>query len=210
MQEKIDKINAGIVEMARITLEMWQLTHRAFMEHNLDLFSTILADENQLNDLEKQLTSQLVEMSRSISLSLGKKEEACIASYIEIVEDIEVIGDYCKDILERLEIKISEKLLFSEDAVSDYNILYLRTEEAMKTLYTALEKRELSSLKKIIDGLKDTEHLLEALQKNHHQRLIKGICSPLSGNMFINMLDFTALAYQQINKIARAFLKIKQ
>lgn len=205
MAERFAEIRCEILEMAKIVFEMWQLTHQAFMEHRLDLFTKILGHENRLNDLEKRLTLELTELGRNLKI---RDDQEKIPIYMEIVEDIEIIGDYCKDILERVEIKISEKLLFSDDAVNEYNLLYFKTEEAIRILITALEKKDFSLLKKIIDEVKNIEALVEELRKHHHQRLLKGICSPLAGNMFINMLDFTVLSYYQVNKISQALIKL--
>lgn len=204
--QDFESVKIRIAEMARQALEMWKLTHDAFMEHDLDILADVLARENTLNQFEKELTAQLVELGRC---SAQKSERDKMTRYADIVADIELVGDYCKDILERVEIKIQEKLLFSDDAVSEYNGLYKKTEEALVEIVKALEADNPGLIKEV---LKDEEHidkLVDKYRKHHNQRLIDGVCSPFACNMFLNMLDFTAAVYYHAKKIARNLLKVK-
>ncbi|MCX7661968.1 MAG: hypothetical protein N2Z79_04730 [Candidatus Omnitrophica bacterium] len=197
----LSQIEKEIKEMLNTVLEMWTLVHQAFMEHNLDLFSSILDKENKLNEWEKKLLSQLVELNKN--KTLNKKEEKKISVYMDIVADLELIGDYCKDILERVEIKIHERLLFSDEAVNEYNQLYSRSREALERVYRALEEEDIDLLNKVIREEEKIDRLAKELREHHNERLIKGICSPLAGNMFINILDFTALIYKNTVNVAK-------
>jgi len=204
--QDFESVKTKIAEMAGQALEMWKLTHEAFMEHDLDILASVLAKENTLNQFEKEITAQLIELGRC---SGQKSEREKMARYTDIVADIELVGDYCKDILERVEIKIQEKLLFSDDAVSEYNELYKKTEEALAEIAAALDADKPGLVKEV---LKDEEHidkLVDKYRKHHNQRLIDGVCSPLACNMFLNMLDFTAAVYYHAKKIARNLLKVK-
>lgn len=205
MQE-IGKIRSEIVAMAKIALQMWKITFQAFMEHNPELFPQITERENKLNDLEKELTSRLVESSKT---SKDKDEKGNILLYAEIVGEIELIGDYCKDILERIEIKVQEKLLFSDDAVNEYKELYGKTLDALEETVRCLEKDRPALAKEVIRESGDVERLVEHYRKHHNQRLLDGVCSPFACNMFLNMIDFTAAIYTHTKKIAENLTRIK-
>jgi len=204
--QDLESVKIKIAEMARQALEMWKLTHEAFMEHDLDILADVLAKENILNQLEKELTAQLIELGRC---SAQKSEREKVTRYADIVADIELVGDYCKDILERVEIKIQEKLLFSDDAVSEYNELYKKTEEALAEIAAALDADKPGLVKEVIKEEEHIDKLVDKYRQYHNQRLIEGICSPLGCNMFLNMLDFTAAVYYHAKKIARNLLKVK-
>jgi len=202
---EINNIKARIAEMSGIALDMWRLTYQAFMEHNLDLFPKIFAKEDKLNDMEKELTGGLIELGRTAS----EQEAFKVSAYADIVGDLELIGDYCKDILERLQIKIEEKLLFSEDAVREYSELYHKTEDALGEIVHALEKDRPDTVKEVLKKEEHIDNLVDAYRNHHNQRLIKGVCAPFACNMFLNMLDFTAAVYYHTKKIARSLLKVK-
>lgn len=205
MQEPND-IKKKIADMSKLALSMWQMTNQAFMEHDLGLLSRVLEDENKLNNLEKEITSELVRLSRATS-SKSEKSQAIILA--DVVGDLEMIGDYCKDILERVQIKIEEKLLFSDEAVKEYEDLYHKTEDALNQVVCALERNSLGLAKEVLKSEKHIDSLVEEYRKRHDQRLIDGICSPIACNMFLNMLDFTAQIFHHTKTIANNLLKLK-
>ncbi|MFH0790060.1 MAG: PhoU domain-containing protein [Candidatus Omnitrophota bacterium] len=203
----LNAIKTKAAEMSAVCLEMWQTAFKCFMEHDLDLLSKALEYEVKLNNLEKEITSDLIELSR---YCIEKEEKSKALIYADAAGDLELIGDYCKDILERVQIKIEEKLLFSDEAVEEYKELYDKTENALREIVTALERDDLSLIKEV---LKDEEHidsLVDEYRKKHNQRVIEGVCKPFACNMFINMLDFTAVVYYHAKKIARSLLNINK
>jgi len=204
---ELNDLKKDIAEMARMALDMWKMTHQAFMEHNLDLFAPVLEKESLLNELEKQLTAELVEIGRATST---KEEREKVVGYADIVGDIELIGDYCKDILERVQIKIEEKLLFSDDAVKEYGELYQKTATALEEVAQALEKDEPDFVRRVLKQEEHIGNLVDEYRRRHDQRLIDGVCSPLACNMFLNMLDFTAAVYYHTKRIAETLVKIKK
>lgn len=203
---ELNEIKRKIIEMSGIASSMWRRTHQTFMEHNADLIPQILKEESRLNDLEKEATSSLVELGRATQ---RKEEKANITIFADVVGDLELIGDYCKDILERVEIKIQEKLLFSEEAVKEYEVIYKKTEDALDEIARALEKDDFNLVKAVLKNEEHIDDLVDEYRRRHNQRMIDGVCSPIGCNMFLNMLDFTAAVYYHAKKIARNLLKIK-
>jgi phosphate:Na+ symporter len=204
---RLDNIKKEVTLMSALSLSMWKTTHQAFMEHDLDLFPKVLDDENQLNNLEKEISSELVELGR-VSKDAQEKAQALI--YADVAGDLELIGDYCKDILERVQIKIEEKLMFSDEAVKEYEVLYKKTEDALDEINCALERDSLDLVKQVLKNQEHIDSLVDAFRSRHNQRLIDGVCTPIACNMYLNMLDFTAAVYYHAKKIARNLLKIKQ
>jgi phosphate:Na+ symporter len=202
----LNSIKVKVADMSKLVLKMWRMTHQCFLEHDADLIPDILKDENKLNDLEKEITADLVNLSR---VSTGKAEKSKAIAYADIVGDLELIGDYCKDILERVQIKIEEKLLFSDDAVKEYEELYRKTEDALDKITCALDKDRSDLVRDLSKSQGHIDSLVDECRQRHDQRLMAGVCSPMACNMFLNMLDFTAAVYYHTAKIAKSLVKIK-
>jgi len=194
-----------IALMANTALSMWQTTQRAFMEHDRDLVAQALGFEEVLNKLEKEITAELAAYGRASS---SQEEKTRAMTLSEVVGDLELIGDYCKDILERIEIKIEEKLLFSEEAVQEYETLYKKTEDALDEIASALDKQDLERVSAVMRSQEHIDVLVDQMRARHSQRLIKGLCTPIACNMFLNMLDFTAAVYYHAKKIAKNLLRL--
>ncbi len=204
--DELTVVKQKVALMAECALAMWRNTHRAFLEHDLEILSFVLEDEAKLNHMEKELAALVVGIGKSAS---GKVSKTMLTAYADVNGDLELIGDYCKDILERVQIKIEERLLFSDEAVKEYEELYRRTEEALLEITEALKKDDVSLAAPVLKGQQHIDTLVDEYRLRHTQRLLEGVCSPLAGNMFLNILDFTAAVYYHAKKIARSLSKIK-
>lgn len=200
------QIKTRIAQMCASALTMWQTAFRAFMEHDSDLIAEALQEEQKLNDFEKEITTSLVEFNRQ---SPAQHDRAAALYYRDVVGDLELIGDYCKDVLERIEIKIQEKLLFSDESVEEYTQLYRISERALQEVAEALRKDDLKLIKSVLKNEEHIDSLVDEYRARHNQRLLAGVCTPMSCNMFLNMLDFTAAIYYHTKKIARNLLKVR-
>lgn len=199
-------IKPQLIQMSKHTLNIWQLAYRTFMEHDRDWITSALEEEGKINDLEKDITAWLINFSKACE----KKEDRHDAVvYVDVAADLEIIGDYCKDLLERIEIKIDERLLFSEEAVKEYQELYKINEAALQSLVNALEKDEICFAKAVLKDEDQVDKLVDDYRRKHMQRLIDGVCDLRSGNIFLNMLDFNAAVHNHIKKIARNLLRLR-
>ncbi len=205
--QNLNSLKIKVAAMSGVALKMWRLTYQAFMEHDLDLLSHALGEEAKLNDFDKELTAGLVELGRSPKTE--KEDKVKITIYADVVGDLELIGDYCKDILERVQIKIEEKLLFSDVAVKEYGELYHKTNKALEEVVLALERDNPYLLKGVLKKQEHIDTLVDEYRRRHNQRLIDGVCSPFACNMFLNMLDFTAAVYYHVKKITRNLSRIE-
>jgi len=197
-----DKVN----QMSKLALSMWHLTYDAFIKHDLDLITKALDEENKLNSLLDEVSASIVNL---VKVAIPEEEKVEILVYVDIANDLELIGDYCKDILERIQMKIEEKLLFSEDAVSEYKELYAKTNTALEEVVFVLEKDNPALVKEVLRKEEHLDSLVDEYRAHQNQRMVHGICTTLGCNMYLNMLDFTAAIYYHIKKIARSLLKIK-
>jgi len=202
----LNSIKEKVNQMAKSAASMWQLTYDAFIEHDVELISKALEEENKLNTLEDEINKSIIDLGRA---DLAQQEKLRVIVYADIAGDFELIGDYCKDILERIQIKIEEKLLFSEDAVEEYKDLYNKTKGAMEEVVFVLEKDNPALIKEVLRKEEHIDSLVDKYRHNHDQRMLAGACTPMGCNMFLNMLDFTAAVYYHIKKIAKSLLQIK-
>lgn len=203
---EFNSIKVQVAEMAALALKMWKMTFQTFMEHDADLIEGILKDEDKLNSYEKNIATAIIEFSKSSS---NETDKANALLYAEAVEDLELIGDYCKDVLERVQIKIEERLMFSEDAVKEYEDLYHKTESALEEVVFALEKDNPGFVKQVLKNEEHIDIIVDEYRRRHNKRLVSGLCTPMACNMFLNMVDFSAAVYYHTKKIAKNLLKVK-
>ena len=195
----LDKIKTNLVEMAELTLQMLEETHAGFEKHDLEILGGVLKKEQSLNKMEKDLTLELIGLAKKTKNSAEKKSAALLE---DIVGHLEVIGDYCKDMVERVEIKIHERLLFSEEGLSEYTHLYHVVYASLTDVVKALRMQDKNFASRTLHDEEHVDKLADTYRNNHVQRLMEGTCNPMAGNMFLNLLDFTAAIFNHTKKIA--------
>ena len=199
-------IRKKINKMAELALSMLVDTFDGFMQHDLDILNEVLKRENKLNEIERSLSFSLVGVSKEKSKAVDKRYISLLA---EIIADLEGIGDYVKDMIERIEIKIQEKLFFSEDALSEYRHLYNVVKVALSDVVKSLKMDDKNFAKRILGDEEHVNRLLLKYRDTHTKRLIAGVCDPRSGNMFLNLLDFTVQIFNHTKTIANNILDLK-
>ena len=204
--DNIISIREKINQMAELVFSMLVDTHNGFMNHDLDMLTAVLKEEDNINNMERSLSFALVEVSKEKSKAADRRYIALLA---EIIADLEEIGDYVKDMIERIEIKIQEKLFFSEEALSEYRHLYDVVHTALSDIVKSLKKEDKNFARRILGDEEHVNRLLARYRDAHMQRLISGICDPRAGNMFLNLLDFTAQIFHHTKAIADNILDLK-
>lgn len=134
---ELKSIKDKVVLIADKAMHMWQLAYDAFIEHDEDLIAQALEEENKINALDDEINKEIIDLGKS---SVSADEKLNITLYANIAADLELIGDYCKDILERVQIKINEHLLFSTDAVEEYRELYNKTKNSLEEVVFAIQR----------------------------------------------------------------------
>ena len=133
------------------------------------------------------------------------KEELAILE--QVVESIERIGDECASLIERIEIKIQENLLFTDIGVEQFNDLYNRMRASAEEMIKTLKRPTKLSAKKVISNGFKVKHLVERYREAHTKRLVKGVCDPRASNMYFDMLDFTGNIARHSSNIVKILTK---
>jgi phosphate:Na+ symporter len=204
--ENLISVRKKINDMAELVISMLRNTFEGFMQHDLDILACVLKDEQNLNDMEKEATLSLVDISKGKITDNEKKNIMLLAN---IVADLEEIGDYIKDMIERIEIKIQEKLLFSEDALSEYKHLYSAVETALADAVNSLKMKDKNFAKRVLCDGEHVDVLVGKYRQAHTQRLLSGICDPRAGNMFLNLLDFGGQIFHHTKSIATYIMELR-
>ena len=200
------KIKENIKEMTELVLSMLKTTFEGFMKHEPDILAGVLKDELRLNDMEKAITLSLIDISKTGVNAVDKKN---IVLMTNMVADLEEIGDYIKDMIERIEIKIQEKLFFSDEALDEYKHLYGVIEDALSDIDKSLRMDDNGFSQKVVADKEHVDGLIQKFRNNHAERLMSGECDPRAGNMFLNLLDFTGQIFHHAKSIAKSILELR-
>ncbi|MFA6078568.1 MAG: PhoU domain-containing protein [Candidatus Omnitrophota bacterium] len=185
---KIDEIKNKTLSMADKVCSMINLIKKGFMENKLEPLATAMKEESDINQMEKSITGDILALAAA---SKDEKEKRVLIIYQQVVEMLERMGDEAANLVERIEIKVHEKLLFSDLGVEQFNETYDAMRRSVEMVKDFLSKQDASLKEKVIDNGFHVKDLVERYRNEHTGRVIKGLCTPIAANMFFDMLDFT-------------------
>jgi phosphate:Na+ symporter len=185
---EIKNIRSKVLGMADSVCEMLQLIEKGFMANKIEPLTAALEKEDGINELEKTITGEILEMSRA---ARGDDEKDSLSVSEQLVGAFERMGDEAANLVERIEIKVHENLLFSETGVAQFNETYGAMKRSAEMMRDYLKSHDTAVKERVIDNGFHVKELVERYRKEHSDRLVRGICTPMAANMYFDMLDFT-------------------
>lgn len=198
----IKEIREKIILMADKVYGSLLLTEKGFMENKLESLADAIKEEHLINEMEKILTKEIIDLSK---VAKDAKERNSLALLEQVVETLERMGDEAANLIERIEIKIVEHLLFSDLGVQQFNETFNAMKRSVEMMREFLSKASPELKDKIIDNGFHVKGLVERYRKEHFDRLIQGICTPMAANMYFDMLDFTGNLARHSSNIVKLF-----
>ena len=171
--------------MADTVSEILGLIEKGFMENKSSYLSEAMEKETALNESEKSLNQSIMDLSKE----KGNKKELSVLA--QAVGTFERMGDEASSIVERIEVKVAEKLMFDETSVNQFMETYGVMKKSVEMMRNFLKYRDSAIKQNVIDNGFRVKELVERYRKEHADRLVQGICTPLGANMYFDMLDFT-------------------
>lgn len=168
--------------MGSIACSMYRELVSQFDEFNPKVTTAVRDKELVLDVLHRDMSQFLIALSRE-TLSLERAVE--IPTMLQLVNDIELVGDQCEAVLNYLVRKKEERLRFSGTAMDELRRMAAKVGEAISLCERVLQGEaadELPGLKLEIASLEDELH------KSHLRRLKSGKCTIVAGLLYGDMI----------------------
>ncbi|HPM42892.1 MAG TPA: PhoU domain-containing protein [Candidatus Omnitrophota bacterium] len=198
----IQEIRVEALAMADKIYEMLELIQKGFMENKLEILTQAMEKERDLNDSEKALTKKVLELSVPNKSDNLRKDLLVLE---QMIVTFERMGDEASNLVERIEIKVSERLLFSEKGVEEFNETYGAMQKSVDMMRRFLKGGDTTLKDRIIDNGFHVKELVERYRKDHTDRLLSGLCTPMAANMFFDMLDYTGNLARHASNVVKLF-----
>ncbi|RPF55619.1 Na/Pi cotransporter family protein [Aquisalibacillus elongatus] len=141
--------------------------------------------EDAINNLDKKITNYLVDASSSIS----EADTSAHSSVVDIVRDIERIGDHFENIIELIEYRISNKVHMTEQAYEDLNTMYDLTVDTVKEAIDAYKNMDEDKANEVIQKEQEIDSMERKYRKQHILRLNEGLCTGSAGIVFVDIIS---------------------
>ncbi len=171
--------------MAQIAQEMVDETLRFLQDNDTKRLPPLEKKEDLTDVLQKEITDFLVSLSQK---SITQETSREVASMMNMVNDLERVGDHCENLWTLNQRKLDQKITFSEVAMGEIAEISTLTSEFLATIIVALEEKDTEVYDEAYRLEDDIDDLEEKLRNNHIKRLNTGECTVNSGLIFIDML----------------------
>lgn len=142
--------------------------------------------EGALNNLDREITSYLVELSGTDFSELERNNHSAL---INAVRDIERIGDHYENILELINYKISNKVDITEQGMIDLNNMFDLTIITAKEAVKALENMDREAALNVVQKENEIDKMERDYRKKHIIRLNEGACTGAAGIVFADIIS---------------------
>jgi phosphate:Na+ symporter len=193
----MNEIKLNVIVMADKACEIMNLIEDGFIKNKMDFLTVAMQEEGEINRMERVLTDSIMAIAKS---SADKRELSALS---QIVEMLERIGDEATGLVERIEVKVHEKLLFKEDAVKEFNETYSTAKASVRMMREYLRSKDAGLKEEIVNNSLRVKELVERYRTEHADRLVRGDCTPMEANMYFDMLDFTGNIARHSSSIAK-------
>lgn len=159
--------------------------------------------EDAINNLDRKITDYLVEVS---SVTVSPAESARHVMLMDSVRDIERIGDHFENIIELIDLRETNKLKLTDDAMEDLTEMFTLTIETVEKAIESLDKTD-TGLARMVSEKEDLiDNMERRFRKNHILRLNEGNCSAQAGMVFVDIVSNLERIGDHAVNIAEAIL----
>lgn len=193
--------------MAQLALDLLDETIAFLGDLDEKRLSGLEKKEEALDRLQKEITDFLVTLSQK---SITQETSRDIAAMMNVVSDLERIGDHCENLWRLGQRKKGERIEFSEAAATELEELAEKTREFLVFTLAAVERRD-KTVKEKVTAMEDRIDQMEELFRNNHiNRLNTGECGVQQGLIFIDMLHNFEKIGDHTFKLTKALVEEQQ
>jgi phosphate:Na+ symporter len=175
-----------VYRMAKIVEDNFKSSYLAFVNKDEELTQQVFSTEKIINQLETDILQFLVKLSNK---PLNESQHVQVNALINMINDIERVGDHADNIAELAQVSIENNLPFSDIAMKELENIFNKTFEAYKNATEAFHEEDFEKAKMVLKLEEEVDRLEKEYRENHIDRLNNMLCLPHSGVIFLDFLS---------------------
>ena len=181
----LQSVEREVCRMGNIVKATMDRAKQVLFTKDCDMILEIKEEENTVDRLCSGITDYLIRIS---TLAINEKEHQRVASLLQIVSDIERVGDYCENISEYAEDLKARKASFSEVGTREMREMLEICSGSFTCAVEALEEKDREKALAVIDKESRADDMEVRMRTAHMKRLADKECSQEAGIVFVDTL----------------------
>jgi len=180
------QVRHEIIRMGQEAKTMFHGVVGSLKTRDAKIVATWKDREEVLDNLQKEILDYLVKIMQQ---NIIVEESREITSLMRMTNNIERVGDELEDIATAIERMLDEKLMFSPQAMKDYETISSEAEKFFSVVLKGIERSDKEIMIEAVKLVNSINKMSEDMRLSHHARLFEGICEVDRGMIFIDILN---------------------
>lgn len=193
-----------VLRMAHLAKEALYTSYNAFVRKDTKLLERVGILEDAIDNLQGEITRYLVEISQR---NLEPEQSDELPVWLHSVNDLERIGDHTENIVDLTERSMRAKLILPDPAKEELNIMFGVLAEMTDNILIAIQDNDRDKAYKALSCEDKINRQFIEFRETQIQRLNSGVCKPMEGIIFIDMLNNLEKIGDHLTNIAQAVLR---
>ena len=182
--------------MADLVKDTLDVARRVLFTKTNEDIHLLRDDEDKVDKLCAGITDYAIKITR---LQISDQEHENVARLLQVVSDIERVGDYCENISEFAETMADKKLSFSEIGTQELKEMIDVCADSYEYAIQAFMENDREKAMKVIEKERKADELEIKLRAKHIKRLTNQECNTEAGIVFL----YTVICLERISDHAR-------
>lgn len=182
--------------MADLVKDTLDVARRVLFTKTNEDIHLLRDDEDKVDKLCAGITDYAIKITR---LQISDQEHENVARLLQVVSDIERVGDYCENISEFAETMADKKLSFSEIGTQELKEMIDVCADSYEYAIQAFMENDREKAMKVIEKERKADELEIKLRAKHIKRLTNQECNTEAGIVFLD----TVICLERISDHAR-------
>ena len=182
--------------MADLVKDTLDVARRVLFTKTREDIQLLRDDEDKVDKLCAGISDYVIKLTR---LQISDQEHENVARLLQVVSDIERVGDYCENISEFAEEMAENKLSFSEIGTQELKEMIEVCADSYEYAIQAFMENDKEKALKVIEKEKKADELELTLRTKHIKRLTNQECNTEAGIVFLD----TVICLERISDHAR-------
>lgn len=179
----VGQVKSEIIHMAGLAFKNYERAVNTLVESEDDVVEEFNKTEEEINFLNREISSYLVKI---IASDINTQDKKTLSTYYRVISDIERIGDYAENLMEYGDRMREENLQFSDDAKKEIMQVFEDSRALYLDVMYTFETRSLDRMPAIIEIEDRVDGAKERMGNAHIDRLNQGLCTPVTGAMYLS------------------------
>lgn len=184
-------VNSGIeeiVHMGEVTMKNYSRIHTEMLKDkpSKSRLESVEKTENYINDMETMLAQYFVQVS---TLAISEQQRLMVNNLYFVINDIERIGDYVKNIADFIERNAGIGGIFSDGAKEDLRLMSEKVGKAFELSINAIASDSMELADQVMEIEEKVDKIEAKIREKHINRLSKESCKVESGVIFLDIIN---------------------